>query len=275
MATAAHDSAMLETFPREVGFEIFGVRVVVETRLEALVPALALRLPPFPSSSTARGPARRYAVETRPGHGLVVRRGSRKPASAASVETAAELIAGDLQRTLAQRADGFVFVHAGAVGWQGRALVLPGRSRSGKSELVAALVRAGAEYLSDEFAVFGRDGLVHPYARAIALRRSDGTSARMSAESLGGRVVTRSVPPALIAFLRFSAGSRWRPRPVSPGHVVLGLLRHAVAARRRLPLARSVLVPIASSVTAIRAMRGEADEVAGRLLRELDSAPRV
>jgi hypothetical protein len=152
--------------------------------------------------------------------------------------------------------------------------VLPGRSRSGKSELVAALVRAGAEYLSDEFAVFDEEGRVHPYARALALRRLDGTRAWMPATSLGGRVVTRPVPPALIAFLRYSSSARWRPRSLSPGHTVLNLLRHAVAARRRLPLVRSVLVPVASSVPAIAAVRGEAGEVAGRLLRELVSATR-
>jgi len=262
--------------PREIAIEMFGVRIVLQTRVEELIPALAPHLPPVVAApSTARGPARRYVVDVaaRPRDGLVIYRGLRKPATAASVETAVDLIVRDVQHTLAHRAAGLVFVHAGAIAWQGRALVLPGRSRSGKSELVAALVRAGAEYLSDEFAVFDEEGLVHPYARAIALRQPDGTRARISAASLGGRVVTRPVPPALIAFLRFAPGSRWRPRSLSAGHTVLGLLRHAVAARRRLPLARSVLVPVASSVSAIAAVRGEAGEAAAPLLRELASAP--
>ena len=34
-----------------------------------------------------------------------------------------------------------VFVHAGVVGWHGQAILLPGASRSGKSTLVAALLR--------------------------------------------------------------------------------------------------------------------------------------
>jgi hypothetical protein len=261
--------------PREIGFQIFGVRFVVETRLEELISALAPRLPPGPPLSAVRGPARRYVVDTaeRPGTGFVVRRALRKPAHAPSVEIAADLIVIDLQRTLAHRADGLVFVHAGVVACEGRALVLPGRSRSGKSELVAALVRAGAEYLSDEFAVFDGDGLVRPYARAIALRQGEGTRVWMRAEALGARAAARPVPPGLIAFLRFSPASRWRPRRLSAGQTVLGLLRHAVAARRRLALVRSVLVPVASSVAAMSAVRGEADELAGQLLRELASAP--
>jgi hypothetical protein len=254
------------------GSEIFGVRFVVETTLEEMAAALALRLPPAASSATGHGPARRYAVETRAGAGLVVRRGLRKAADAGSVEAAADLIVDDLQRTLAHQADGLVFIHAGVVAFRGRALVLPGRSRSGKSQLVAALVRAGAEYLSDEFAVFDVEGRVHPYARAITLRRSDGARSWTAAEALGGRIAPGPVAPSRIAFLRFSAGAAFRPRPLSPGQTMLGLLRHAVAARRRLALARAVLVPVASSVVAVRAVRGEADEVASRLLRELVSA---
>lgn len=260
-----------EPHTNQIAIDLFGVRVLLEGAPAELVSAVVSRLPPTASSPPGRSPARRYVVQSSD-HGLAIRRDARQPMLAASVDAAAEVIVSDLQRTVAHRADGLLFVHAGAVAWQGRALVLPGRSLSGKSELVAALVRAGAEYLSDEFAVFDGHGSVHPYARPIALRQADGSRAWTSAASLGGRTVARPVPPALIAFLRFSPGSPWRPRALSPGQTVLGLLRHVVAARRRLPLARSVLVPIASTVRAVRTARGEADEVAAELLRELGSA---
>ena len=259
----------------KTALEILGVRVVLETALPDVALAVASRLPPMPVPSGGRGHARRYAVGIAdgPDGGFRVHRGARAPVSVVSVEAAADLVVDDLQRTVAQCADGLVLVHAGAVAWQGRALVLPGRSRTGKSELVRALVGAGAEYLSDEFAVFDGDGLVHPYARPIALRQGDGTRRWVPAEMLGARTAAGPVPPALIAFLRFSPAARWRPRRLSAGQTVLGLLRHSVAARRRLPLVRSVLVPVASSVEAFSGVRGEASEVAGRLLRELASAP--
>jgi hypothetical protein len=45
------------------------------------------------------------------------------------------------------------FVHAGIVAWGKAAVLIPGRSFSGKTTLVAELARAGATYYSDEFAV--------------------------------------------------------------------------------------------------------------------------
>src|SRR5262245_28191234 len=67
---------------------------------------------------------------------------------------AAEVVATferQLNLWIAENARDRVFVHAGAVGWKGRALLLPGRTFAGKSTLVAALVRAGATYYSDEY----------------------------------------------------------------------------------------------------------------------------
>ena len=39
-----------------------------------------------------------------------------------------------------------VFLHAGVVGWKGKAIVIPADSFKGKSTLVSELVRNGAEY---------------------------------------------------------------------------------------------------------------------------------
>src|SRR5215213_192989 len=57
----------------------------------------------------------------------------------------------DLKFHFAEAARRKVFVHAGVVGWQGRAVVIPGRCFTGKTTLVAELVRAGATYYSDEY----------------------------------------------------------------------------------------------------------------------------
>src|SRR4029450_1319780 len=84
----------------------------------------------------------------------------------------------DVGRALATHAEFFVaehaphhlFVHAGVVGWEGRAIVMPGASFAGKTTLVQAWLERGATYYSDEFAVLGRAGRVHPFARPLAIR---------------------------------------------------------------------------------------------------------
>ncbi len=90
----------------------------------------------------------------------------------------------DLQITVALNAKNRLFVHAGVVGWRSQAILIPGRTFSGKSTLVEALVRAGATYYSDEFAVLDSKGRVHPYTRPLSLRENDAKARRVAAEEI-------------------------------------------------------------------------------------------
>src|SRR5260370_41449215 len=56
----------------------------------------------------------------------------------------------DLELYIADRAPRRTFVHAGVVGWHGRANVIPGDGLCGKSSVVEALVQAGAAEHSAE-----------------------------------------------------------------------------------------------------------------------------
>src|SRR5260221_5508655 len=93
-------------------------------------------------------------------------------ARTANLDLALEALESDLRLYVAERARRRVFVHAGVVGWRGRAIVIPGRSFSGKSSLTAELVRAGATYYSDEYAVFDSRGRVHPFAKPLEIRQN-------------------------------------------------------------------------------------------------------
>ena len=73
----------------------------------------------------------------------------------------------DARLYVAEHAPRRVFVHAGVVAWKGRAILLPGPSYVGKSTLVMELVRAGAVYYSDEYAVLDARGRVHPFAQPV------------------------------------------------------------------------------------------------------------
>ncbi len=99
-----------------------------------------------------------------------------------------------------------VFVHAGVVGWRDRAIMLPGASGAGKSTLVAALLRAGARYYSDEYAVLDPHGLVHPFARPLSIRSQDGSaSRRCGPEAFGGRAGETPLPLGLVAIAKYRA----------------------------------------------------------------------
>jgi hypothetical protein len=107
-----------------------------------------------------------------------------------SFEPALEALESDLHRSVAERARRWCFVHAGVVGWRGRVIVIPGRSHSGKTTLVAEWLRAGALYYSDEYAVFDAMGRVHAYAKPLSLRQN-GAATRYAVEALGGRAPDR------------------------------------------------------------------------------------
>lgn len=177
------------------------------------------------------------------------------------------ILESEVQLYVAERARRRLFVHAGVVGWKGRAIVLPGRTLSGKSTLVAALLRAGATYYSDEYAVLDARGRVHPYPRKLSLRENGSLlGTKVSPEMLGARSGEKPLPVSLVAVTEYREGARWRPGRLSPGRAVLALLAHAVPARRRPAFALATLRTVVADALVLKGVRGEADEVAEALL---------
>jgi hypothetical protein len=172
----------------------------------------------------------------------------------------AELLTAELARDC-------LFVHAGVVGWQGRAIVIPGRSFSGKTTLVKALVEAGATYYSDEFAILDRQGFVHPYALPLSLRDTQGQSVgKVPVVSLGGQIGVALLPVGLVLVTHYQAGARWRPRPLSAGQALLALMDNTVAAQgdpaHSMPILRTAL----AGATGVASKRGDAQRVAKMIL---------
>jgi hypothetical protein len=164
-----------------------------------------------------------------------------------------------------------VFVHAGVVSWRGQAILLPGASCAGKSTLVAALLRAGADYYSDEYAVLDRRGIVHPFARRLSIRSADGTSSRRCGpEEFGSSAGEQALPVGLVAVTKYLAGGRWRPRPLTRGQAILALMEDTLSARLDPEGAFRVLEKAVAPAVIFKGTRGEADETAARLLETLD-----
>jgi hypothetical protein len=178
----------------------------------------------------------------------------------------------ELQLYVAEYARRRVFVHAGAVGWKGRAILIPGTSFSGKTTLVTELLRAGATYYSDEYAVLDSRGRVHAYSGPLSIRKDPTKPGiKYPVEMLGGERGTRPLPVALIVSTKYQAGARWKPRVLSRGHGILEVLKNTVPARWRPEIALSTLEQVASSARAIKSTRGEAREAADSILEIVDS----
>jgi hypothetical protein len=140
-----------------------------------------------------------------------------------------------------------VAVHAGAVAWREKGVVLPGATGSGKTTLVAGLIRTGFSYLSDEAALIDpRDGRLHPFPKSLTLRpesvrllpevmerlapelawttrlRYHLSADALRRDALGGPCVVRYVITPT-----YARGSELRLEPVSRAEALVTLSRNA------------------------------------------------
>jgi hypothetical protein len=114
---------------------------------------------------------------------------------------ALDFILSDVNRMTFERLDGqFLAVHASAASLFGKGIVFPAPPDSGKTTLVAGLTAAGFEYLSEEMALFDREGSLHPFPRPLT----------MGAESVEAIPGLRERLPREI---RDHRGPRWHVRP--------------------------------------------------------------
>jgi hypothetical protein len=258
-----------------IAFTAYGLSVGIRVSDRSVLDRVKALLPPGWKPATtptvrrlysliAGGPTRRAGVR----RFNILYSGAARLMRTHDLEEALRQLELDLELYIADRARRRTFVHAGVVGWNNRAIVIPGRSGSGKSSLVKALVEAGATYYSDEFAVLDEGGRVHPYALPLAIRPGlDGTpTMKYGPEELGGVAGVRPLPVGLVLITRYVSGARFRPRPVSAGRAVLELLAHTLPARRRPERILDVLSRVVSQALVLRGTRGEAEETVRHIL---------
>ncbi len=189
------------------------------------------------------------------------------------LERLARAFAADARHFVALHAQHRVFIHAGVVAFGDRAVVIPGRTMTGKTTLVAELLGNGATYYSDEYAVIDESGWVHPFAKALSIRTTpDQLQTLVDVATLGIRSGAEPLRIAAVLSTRFVSGTPWRPEPLSAGHVALCLLDNAVAARSRFAeVSRVISAALDDRVRAWHGPRGEARQVARWMLDQLSS----
>jgi hypothetical protein len=250
----------------------YGHRVGVRVSEEWALPRAAACLPPGWKMAARPEVECMYSLVVGGKAGRVRRfsllyRGAERIARTHDLDEVFGTLEQELKMHVASAASSRVFVHAGAVGWRGRAIVLPGRTYAGKSTLVAALVRAGATYYSDEFAVLDESGRVHPYASPLSLRARPGEGAgEPPSPPPVLRTGRRPLPVGLIALTHYKPGARWRSRELSPGQAMLAVMESTVPVRHRPEATLRALREIVTRAPVIKGVRGEAEEAVERLL---------
>jgi hypothetical protein len=260
--------------------DAYGVRLGVRVTDPGALAAVAGALPPgsrpaedprvdhllswvTAGSVTSRGRTRRSDV---------LYRGSRRVVRTTDRGALIQAMEAEFRRIVAEHSPRFVFVHAGVVEWQGRAIVIPGRSFSGKTTMVAELLRAGAAYCSDEYAVLDRDGSVHPFVKPLSLRDGSARGADVVPAAFGARIGRAPIRVGAIVVTTYAAGAvdTYRPQQRSGALGALALLDNAVAARSRPGDVLHALAEASRGALVLEGPRGEARPAAEAILAAVD-----
>jgi len=174
---------------------------------------------------------------------------------------------------VASLAKSWVFIHAGVVERNGRAIIIPGHSRKGKTTLVGELIRCGAGYMSDEYAVLDSDGFVHPFDRDLAVRiTADQQPSPTDPASFGGKRATKPIPAGMVLFTGFVENARWNPQTVSLGNAILDSVPEVIPISFNTEFVLKVLNTTFNRAIIVRSDRGEARLTAPRILEFFDES---
>lgn len=182
-----------------------------------------------------------------------------------------------LRLTVAEYAESKVFLHAGAVSWNGKAILLPAKSFSGKSTLVAELVKRGALYYSDDFAVLDEEGFLHPFHRQISLRGFEDKYKQVdfTVESLGGKASHEPIPVGIVLITEYKDGKKnpknWKPQVLSEGRGIMEILSHTIPIRYNPKFSLEVLNKVSKRAIICKSQRGDASDFASLLLNFFES----
>ncbi len=184
-----------------------------------------------------------------------------------------EYLSSQIRITVAEFAKDRVFLHAGAVSWNGSGIIIPGKSFSGKTTLVSELIRKGAEYYSDEYAVLDKDGLLYPYPKMLSMRGIINDFDQLDTEParFGATIGTEPIPVKLILLTSFEKNAVWQPEILKPGEAIMEILRDTIPIRYNPEFVLNVLKNIVKNAIITSSKRGEAVLVIPQIINFLES----
>lgn len=256
--------------PSSVSGAAYGLTISFEAPDAQTLDRMRVALPPTWEDGVSAGTELKFSLvtEDRVSYRILL---NDNQLSELVLRDAVEILPGMVRQYVAGSAPEMVFVHSGAVAYNGQGIVIPGESFSGKSTLVTALVRAGAEYYSDEYAVFTPEGWLIPYAKDVSLRLTSGEARQTShtVSEIGGTTGFAPVKVGLLVLTEYRSSASWEPVELSVAEGVVEMLGHAEPVQDRPAETLSAIKLALEQARVLKSRRGDASETAAALLAML------
>ncbi len=179
----------------------------------------------------------------------------------------------ELRLAVAEFSVNKVFLHAGVVGWKERAIIIPARSFQGKTTLVAELVKQGATYFSDEYAVLDENACVHPFPKPLSLRGiiNDFEQLDTAVEELGGIRGKGCLPVGMVLITEYLKDGVWQPEPLKQAAAIMEIIPHTMTMHSKPEFTLSILNKLTTRAIIVKTSRGEATKFAEIILKFLET----
>lgn len=239
---------------RSFTFRGYGASVRVDVPDDVRLTDLRRQVAPeLSAEEDAHGPPDLHLTRWEGVYRLVA--GERRYGPYSTLENAFRGLSNGIHFLLGKRSP-MTFLHAGAIELDGSAIVFPGRSRWGKSTLVASLVEQGCGYLSDEYAVVSPDGSVFPLSKPIRLRLEGGKS---EFRTPPGVSAPGGLACAAMLLTRYETGMAWKPEPLTAGSAMLGVLPSALQSRDAPDQVLQAITALVRDAACYRGTRGDGE----------------
>jgi hypothetical protein len=256
-----------------IAIESFGVKVKINCDREDILKEIEARIDKilpegFYTKISPRGVVSSFSIRRNKCFEYVLFKGKRKIEYGNAREIFLKYLDWQIRLTIAEFAVSRVFLHAGVVGWKGKAIIIPAKSFQGKTTLVKALTKLGAQYYSDEYAVLDDEGFVHPFPKMLSIRgkKDKYEQTDYTIESLGGVKGIEPLPVGMILLTEFDPEAEWQPQILSEGFGVMEMLSHTIPIRYNPTFSLKVLNKTVNRAIIVKTKRGEAIDFAVRLI---------
>ena len=262
---------------QQINFEAYGTKIGVRSDCAAVIGEIKKRLPeilPMGWTEIKNGaPGYVFSIifGGKSGEKASVFKNEELLAENISLGENWDFIKSQIRITVAEFSTEYVFLHAGVVGWKGKAIIIPGNSFAGKTTLVREFVKRGAEYFSDDLTVIDKNGFVHPFPKKLSIRGilENNQQVDFDVEELGGKRGDKPIPVGFLLLTEYRKSARLKLKLRSAGQGVMECIAHSLSVRQNPAFVLKVLNIITKDAIILKSFRSEAKDFVDNFLKFL------